>query len=75
MENQQDEIRIVETIQEAVVYGYQICTWESTNSDTYIKEVFPDAIRKPKKTLEDMYEGLHINNFGYIKVFIASNHK
>lgn len=58
VESNQDESRIVETIQEAIVYGYPICTWESTNSDAFLKDVFPDAIRKPKKTLEEMYYGL-----------------
>ncbi|KAL3942954.1 MAG: hypothetical protein SGBAC_002943 [Bacillariaceae sp.] len=55
VENQQPAPRRVETIQEAVVFEYPICTWEGTDSDAYIRDTFSDAIRIPKRSIEDVY--------------------
>ncbi|CAJ1956777.1 unnamed protein product [Cylindrotheca closterium] len=65
VENQLPQVRVIQSLQEAVVFEYPICTWEGTNADTYVKELFPDAIRKPKKTLEEMYQGLHNGECAY----------
>ena len=50
---------VVETIEEAAVFGYPICTLEGTNSDTYIRDTYPSAIRIEKKTIEDVYDSLN----------------
>ncbi|KAL3942941.1 MAG: hypothetical protein SGBAC_002969 [Bacillariaceae sp.] len=47
----------IETVAEAAVFGYPICTVAGTNADTYIQDNFPQASRRPTTALEDMYEG------------------
>ncbi|CAB9520482.1 receptor ionotropic, NMDA 1 [Seminavis robusta] len=52
---------LVESMEEAVVFGYPVCTYENTNSDFYIRETFPKANRKPREddmvSLESLRNG------------------
>ncbi|KAL3942955.1 MAG: hypothetical protein SGBAC_002944 [Bacillariaceae sp.] len=66
VENQQPALRIIETIEDAVVFGSPICTWEGTYSDYYLQENFPDAIRKPQNSYEAMYEGVHSGECAFL---------
>ena len=50
---------VVETVEEAAVFGFPICTLEGTNSDTYIRDTYPSAIRITKSTIDGVYDGLH----------------
>ncbi|CAB9526101.1 receptor ionotropic, NMDA 1 [Seminavis robusta] len=38
---------LVNSMEEAVVYGYPVCTYENTNADFFIRETFPNAQRVP----------------------------
>ncbi|CAB9499481.1 expressed unknown protein [Seminavis robusta] len=49
----------VDTVEQAAVFGFKICTWENTNTDLYVKENYPSAYRIPKKTIEEVYDGLN----------------
>lgn len=70
---------IITTIEKAVVYKYPICTYEGTNSDSYLQEVHPDAAHKPKKTLEEMYEAVHNGECDYavevIQQWLSNQHQ
>eukprot|EP00980_Cylindrotheca_fusiformis_P017065 scaffold5234_cov131-Cylindrotheca_fusiformis.AAC.12 len=57
--DRQDKLLDVETIEEAAVFGYPVCTFAGTNSDTYVEQVYPSAIRRPKSTIEEVYDGLN----------------
>lgn len=57
--DRQDTLLDVETVEEAAVFGYPLCTFAGTNSDSYIEQVYPTAVRKPKSTIEGMYQGLN----------------
>ncbi|CAB9528993.1 receptor subunit 1 [Seminavis robusta] len=47
-----------DSMEEAVVYGYPVCTFENTNSDFHILETFPRAKRVPRVDEKAMYESL-----------------
>ncbi|CAB9523457.1 receptor ionotropic, NMDA 1 [Seminavis robusta] len=49
---------LVDSMEEAVVYGYPVCTKENTNADFYIGETFPKAHRKPRVDEKATYESL-----------------
>ncbi|KAL3942940.1 MAG: hypothetical protein SGBAC_002968 [Bacillariaceae sp.] len=49
----------IETVKEAAAFGYPICTVAGTNTDTYIEENFPSALRRPMDTLEGVYRGVN----------------
>lgn len=49
----------IETVEEAAVFGYPLCTWGGTITDLHIEQNYPKAVRKEKKTIEEVYEGLN----------------
>ncbi|CAB9504715.1 expressed unknown protein [Seminavis robusta] len=60
------------TIEEIVVYQNKICTWEGTASDTYVRDTYKKAIRVPKVTEPEMYEGLLNGDCQFILTNMAS---
>ncbi|CAJ1947335.1 unnamed protein product [Cylindrotheca closterium] len=49
----------IETLAEATVFAYPICTVAGTNADAYLQKYYPSARRQPTATLEDMYKGVN----------------
>eukprot|EP00980_Cylindrotheca_fusiformis_P021846 scaffold8682_cov122-Cylindrotheca_fusiformis.AAC.3 len=52
-------IRDIDAVDKAAVEGFPICTWEGTILDVHIEQNYPSAIRKPKKTVQEVYDGLN----------------
>lgn len=62
----------VESIEEAAAFGYKICTFEGTNSDTHIKTNFQKAQRIPKLSLLEVYQGLNTGECAFAADVVAS---
>ena len=62
----------IESIDHAIRLGIPICTYANTNSDTIIKEKFPKAIRVPKLSEVEAYDGLHKGECGLVAAYKAN---
>ena len=63
---------IAQSLDEVVVFGNKVCTWEGTWADDYVRKNHPGAVRIPKKTILDIYNGLHDGDCDFAIEAVAS---
>jgi Ligand-gated ion channel len=66
---------VIETLEQASVYGMPICVYEGTNTDLHIKKNYPSAKRILKQSEDGLYEALNAGDCKFVATSLTSYEK
>ncbi|CAB9525231.1 expressed unknown protein [Seminavis robusta] len=64
-----------QTMEEIAVFGKKLCTWDGTVSDEFVRDTYRTAVRIPKNSELELYQGLSNGDCDYMLTSMASWNK